>query len=90
MEMTERKTPTYVLEDLLFQRRLERTLNAELEKTNALLAVQARLLQERRALMAEVHDCVQQRWKDEDAASSDTHSEPNTEGDGDADRRKMY
>jgi hypothetical protein len=78
MGATERKIPNFVFEDLLFRRRLERTLNAELEKTNALLAVQARLLQERRALMAEVHDCVQQRWKDEDAASSDTPSEPNT------------
>ena len=85
MEMTERKTPTYVLEDLLFQRRLERTLNAELEKTNALLAVQARLLEERKALMAEVHAAVQQRWKDEEDAAPNSHPAPEAEESSDAD-----
>ncbi|MGO9323535.1 MAG: hypothetical protein ACLP07_03155 [Terracidiphilus sp.] len=70
MKATERKIPNFVLEDLLFQRRLERTLNAELEKTNALLAEQVKLLEERKGLMAEVREAVQQRWKDEEAAAS--------------------
>src|ERR1017187_991890 len=66
METTERKIPTYVLEDLLFQRRLERNLNTELARQNNLLAEQNRLLQERKELMAEVHAAVQQRWEDEE------------------------
>ena len=51
METTEKKIPNYVFEDLLFQRRLQRNLNAELEKLNNLLAEQNRFLQERKALM---------------------------------------
>jgi hypothetical protein len=70
METTEQKIPNYVLEDLLFQRRLHRTLNAEQEKLNALLAEHVRLLAERRALMAEVHAAVQQRWDTDEAATS--------------------
>jgi len=66
METTETKIPNYIFEDLLFQRRLQRNLNTELERLNTLLAVQVRLLQERKQLMAEVHDAVQQRWKDEE------------------------
>jgi hypothetical protein len=85
MEVTERKIPNFVLEDLLFQRRLERTLNAELEKTNALLAEQVKLLEERKALMAEIHEAVQQRWKDEEEAAVNIHSLPETEEDCDAD-----
>ena len=84
MEPIEQKIPNYVFEDLLFQRRLHRSLNAEQEKLNALLAEHVRLLNERRALMAEIHDSVQQRWNEE-AAASDTHTGPTTKGDGDAD-----
>jgi hypothetical protein len=62
METPERKIPNYIFEDLLFRRRLEKTLSAEQERVNALLAEHVRLLQERRALMAEVHEAVQQRW----------------------------
>ncbi|MGD1108415.1 MAG: hypothetical protein ABR865_15340 [Terracidiphilus sp.] len=69
METNEREIPRYVFEDLLFQRRLHRSLNAEQEKLNALLAEHVRLLQERRALMAEVHEAVQQRWKDEEQST---------------------
>jgi hypothetical protein len=69
METTEKKIPNYVFEDLLFQRRLERTLNAELEKTNTLLAEQVRLLQERKELMAEIRRAVQQRWEDEEQSA---------------------
>lgn len=74
METSERKIPVYALEDLLFQRRLQRSLNTEQEKLNALLAEHVRLLQERRALMAEVHEAVQQRWKTEEEAESNINS----------------
>ena len=70
METTEKKIPDYVFEDdLLFQRRLYRTLNEEYQKLNALLIEQVRLLREREALMAEVHEAVQQRWEDEEKAT---------------------
>ena len=69
METSEKKIPVFVLEDRLFQGRLERTLNAELEKTNTLLAEQVRFLQERKGLMAEVHSAVQQRWQDEEQST---------------------
>jgi hypothetical protein len=73
METTETKIPNYVFDDLLFRRRLERTLNAESEKLNTLLAEHVRLLEERRALMVEVHEAVQQRLKDEEDAASNIH-----------------
>jgi hypothetical protein len=85
MERNEREIPRYVLEDLLFQRRLHRTLNAEQEQLNALLAEHVRLLQERRALMGEIHAAVQQRWDTEEAAASNLHSTPETTEVGDAD-----
>lgn len=68
METNEKKIPIYVFEDLLFQRRLQRNLNAEQEKLNTLLAEHVRLLQERRALMVEVHEAVQQRRDEEEKA----------------------
>ena len=58
METTEKKIPTYVYEDLLFRRRLQRSLNAEYEKLSALLVEQVRLLKERDALMDGVHESV--------------------------------
>ena len=70
METTEKKIPNYIFEDLLFQRRLQRNLNAELEKLNTLLAEQVRMLEERKALMTEVHEAVQLRWKAEEIAES--------------------
>ena len=70
METSEKTIPAFVLEDLLFQRRLQRTLNAELEKTNLLLASQVGLLQERKELLAEVHAAVQERWQDEQQAEN--------------------
>jgi hypothetical protein len=66
METPEKKIPNFIYEDLLFQRRLERTLNAELEKLNAMLAGQVKLLEERKQLLAEIHAAVQQRWQDEE------------------------
>lgn len=85
METPEKKIPNYVFEDLLFQRRLERTLNAEQERLNALLAEHVRLLAERRALMSKVHEAVQQQWKDDEAATSNLRFEPPTEEASDAD-----
>jgi hypothetical protein len=85
METNEKRIPNFALEDLLFQRRLQRNLNAEQEKLNALLAEHVRLLAIRKQLMADVHASVQQRWKNEEAAASDTHTGPTTKGDGDAD-----
>ena len=66
---TSEKIPNFVLEDLLFQRRLQRSLNAEYEKLSALLVEQVRLLQERDALMSNVHAAVQERWQKEEPAS---------------------
>jgi len=85
MKTTEKNIPNYVFEDLLFQRRLHRTLNAEQEKLNALLAEHVRLLTERRALMAEVRASVQQRWKEEEASVSIIHSAPEAEESSDGD-----
>ena len=70
METTEKRIPNFVFEDdLLFQRRLYRTLNAEYEKLSALLVKQVRLLREREALMSTVHAAVQQRCADEEKAT---------------------
>jgi hypothetical protein len=84
MENDELKIPRYVYEDLLFQRRLQRDLNAELEKLNALLAEQARLLKERKELMAEVHAAVQHRWSDEEKSEFNSQSVTVTEEDRNA------
>jgi hypothetical protein len=67
--------PNYVFEDFLFQQRLQRDLNKELEHLNRLLAQQVRLLHERRALMTEIHEAVEQRWKDEEQSTLDTTGE---------------
>lgn len=80
METSERKIPVYALDDFLFQRQLQRSLNTEQERLNALLTEHVRLLQERRALMVKVHSAVQERWKDEDKAASNTHSVTESEG----------
>ncbi len=84
METSERNVPTFVLENLLFQRRLQRNLNDELERLHHLLTEQVRLLKERDALMSKVHAAVQQRWENEETASN-VHSVPATEESGDAD-----
>jgi hypothetical protein len=80
METTEKKIPTYVYEDLLFRRRLQRSLNAEYEKLSALLVEQFRLLKERDALMDGVHESVNQRWRDEEEAASVAVPTQHTEG----------
>ncbi len=72
METSERRVPTFVLEGLLFQRRLQRNLNTELERLNNLLAEQVELLQKRKELLAEVNAAVMLRWKDEDGASAES------------------
>jgi hypothetical protein len=84
METSERKIPNYIYEDLLFQRRLERSLGNELERLNNLLSEQIRLLEERKTLMADIREAVQLRWKDEEEAASNLHSVPITEEDADA------
>jgi hypothetical protein len=61
----ENRIPTFVLEDLLFQRRLQRNLNAELERLNNLLVTQVTLPEERKQLLAEVHEAIQKRWDEE-------------------------
>ena len=68
MEPSDKKIPNFVLEDLLFQRRLERDLSDELERLNRLLAEQVELLQTRKELLCEVHAAVLQRSTDEDDA----------------------
>jgi hypothetical protein len=85
METIEKKIPNYVFEDLLFRRRLQRNLNDELTRLNNLLSEQIKLLQERKALMAEVHEAVQQRWEEEVEAASNIHSATEAEENGDAD-----
>jgi hypothetical protein len=74
MEKTEQKIPNYIFEDLLFRRRLERSLNDELERLYNLLTEQVRLLREREALIGKVHAAVQQRWEEEEKAESNIHS----------------
>lgn len=69
MESNERELPRYVLEDLLFRRRLQRSLNAEYEKLSVLLVQQVNLLKERDALMSKVQAAVQERWQEEEAAA---------------------
>jgi len=68
METNKKKIPNYVFEDLLFRRRLQRSLNAEYEKLSALLVQQVKLLKERDALMDGIHAAVKQRWGEEEAA----------------------
>jgi hypothetical protein len=65
METNEIRIANVVFEDRLFLRRLERTLNAELERTNTLLAEQIKLLNARKQLLAEVLKAVEQRWQTE-------------------------
>lgn len=84
MERNEREIPRYVLEDLLFERRLCRSLNMEQERLNALLSEHIKLLEARRQLMSKVHAAVQERWEKEEAASN-IHSAPEAEANGDAD-----
>src|ERR1017187_7935673 len=61
MDANERQIPRYVLEDLLFERRLQRNLSSELERVNNLLAEQIKLLEHRKELLSDVHEAVQRR-----------------------------
>ena len=79
METSEKAIPNYIYEDLLFERRLQRNLSDELERLNKLLSEQIRLLEERKALMVEVREAVQQRWTDEEQSVL-TDPTQNTEG----------
>ena len=64
----EREVPKYILDDLLFRRRLERNLNDELQRLNKLLREQIEMLQQRKELSVEVNAAVMQRWKNENDA----------------------
>ena len=66
METTKKKIPSYIFEDLLFRRRLQCSLNDELERLYNLLCEQVKLLKERETMMSKVHAAVEQRWKDEE------------------------
>jgi hypothetical protein len=83
--VTEKKIPNYFIEDRIFARRLQRNLNDELERLYRLLVEQVRLLKERTALMADISEAVQRRWKEEEKAESNIHSVLMTEEDADAD-----
>jgi hypothetical protein len=72
METSEQEIPNYVLEDLLFQRRLQRNLNTELERLNTLLAEQIKLLEHRKELLSDVHEAVERRWKEEQDLGPDS------------------
>lgn len=69
METSEVRIANVVFEDRLFLRRLERTLNAELERTNNLLVEQVKLLEVRKQLLGDVLDAVQQRWQTEEQST---------------------
>jgi hypothetical protein len=66
METTKKKIPSYIFEDLLFRRRLERDLGDVLQRLYNLLVEQVRLLKVREALMANVQAAVQHRWEEEE------------------------
>jgi hypothetical protein len=83
MESPEKKVPDFVLEGLLFERRLQRNLNTELERLNNLLAAQNRFLLERKELMAEIHEAVQQRWQVEEQSPPNGSAESPKEEAGD-------
>lgn len=75
METTEKKIPNYVFEDLLFQRRLQRNLNDELERLNRLLAEQVELLQKREVAAAKIYATLMLRWECEDESANPTLNE---------------
>jgi hypothetical protein len=79
MKTTKKRISNYVFEDLLFRRRLQRSLNAEYEKLSALLVQQVKLLKERDALMDGIHAATQERWQREEAASNLPSAPPTEE-----------
>lgn len=62
----DKQIPNYVFEDLLFRRRLERTLNKELERFNALLKEQMFLIDQRNDLLRDLRCAALQRLADEE------------------------
>jgi hypothetical protein len=75
MGTTEKKIPNYVFEDLLFQRRLQRNLNTELERLNRLLAEQVELLQKREVASSQIYATLMLRWGSEEESASPTTNE---------------
>ena len=65
----DKQIPNYVFEDLLFRRRLERSLNKELERFNTLLKEQIFLIDQRNDLLCDLRCAVLQRLADEDTPS---------------------
>lgn len=72
---TSKQIPNYVFEDLLFRRRLERTLNAELERFNALLKEQNSLIEKRRDSLCTVSLATAEKLSREEEADG---TEPNS------------
>jgi hypothetical protein len=79
METTKKKIPNFVLEDLLFQRRLQRNLGDELERLYHLLVEQVRLLKERETLLTNISEAVQRRWEKEEPSDVIDRTEPTEE-----------
>ncbi len=67
---TGKTIPNYVFEDLLFRRRLERTMNAELERFNALLKEQMSLIEERRESLCAISAATAEKLEREEEADS--------------------
>jgi hypothetical protein len=72
---TSRQIPNYVYDDLLFRRRLERTLNAELERFNALLKEQISLIEKRKESLCAVSSATAEKLnREEEADGSEADS----------------
>jgi hypothetical protein len=67
---TSKQIPNYVFEDLLFRRRLERSLNAELERINSLLKEQIVLIEKRRESLSAVSSATADKLNREEQADS--------------------
>jgi len=65
---TSRQIPNYLFDDLLFRRRLERSLNAELERFNALLTEQISLIQKRKESLLAISSAAAERLNREEEA----------------------
>ena len=59
----ENGTTYSVLEDLLFARRLERTLRIQHERLNNLMKEQIELLERRQQLLCSMHQAVREVWE---------------------------
>ena len=69
---TSRQIPNYLFDDLLFRRRLERTLNAEFERFNALLKEQIFLIERRSESLLAISSATAEKLSREEAAVADS------------------